>query len=82
MLGKTRQQVVWDVTYVETLAESYLFKTSLTAGAEIACKKNKTKYTKIKLSHYVLKALAFETLGPWAEETSNFINRIGTLLVF
>lgn len=28
-----------------------------------------------KSSHYVNKALAFETLGPWVEESSNFINR-------
>lgn len=33
-----------------------------------------------KSSHYVNKALAFETLGPWVEEFSNFINRMEKII--
>lgn len=32
----------------------------------------------MKSCHYVFIAKAFETLGPWAEESSNFIIRMGT----
>lgn len=36
------------------------------------------KYTNIKSPHYVFKALAYETLGQWAEEFLSFIDRIET----
>lgn len=56
------------VTCVDTLAERYLLKTSVKAGsaAEIACTKK---------HEHVFKALAFEILGTWAEETMRFFDK-------
>lgn len=68
--------------YIDTLAEIYLSQTSVTVGAaiELACKRKHDKCTKIK-SSCIFKALAFENLLPWTEESLNFTNRIGTLIV-
>lgn len=69
--------------YVDTLAEIYLSQTSVTvvAAIELACKRKHKKCTKIKSSPCIFKALAFENLLPWTEESLNFTNRIGTLIV-
>jgi hypothetical protein len=70
--------LVWDVTVVDTLADSYVLKTSEVSGfaAEMAC-----KYSSIISSNYIFKGLAFETLGPWCKETIDFINVIGDRLI-
>jgi hypothetical protein len=77
------QRLIWDVTCVDTLANSYLSQTSVEAGAaaEIACRKKHEKYKILKSANFIFKALAFETLGPWCEETRTFINTIGSKLV-
>jgi hypothetical protein len=62
---------VWDVTVVDTLADSYVLKTS-----EV-CKRKHSKYSSIISSNYVFKGLAFETLDPWCKEAIDFINVIG-----
>lgn len=66
------QKLVWDVTYDDTLAESYLSETSVTgrAAAELVWKwkQDKLIYIKIKLSHYVCKA-------PWVWEKENKTNK-------
>lgn len=56
--------------YIDTLAEIYLSQTSVTVGAAA-----------IESSPCIFKALAFENLLPWTEESLNFTNRIGTLIV-
>jgi hypothetical protein len=73
----------WDVTVVDTLADSYVLKTSEVSGfaAEMACKRKHNKYRSIISSNYIFKGLAFETLGPWCKETIDFINVIGDRLI-
>jgi hypothetical protein len=73
------QPLVWDVTVVDTLADSYVLKTSEVSGfaAEMACKRKHSKYSSIISSNYIFKGLAFETLGPWCKESIDFINVIG-----
>jgi hypothetical protein len=65
------QPLVWDVTVGDTLADSYVLKTSEVSGfaAEMACKRKHNKYRSIISSNYIFKGLAFETLGPWCKET-------------
>jgi hypothetical protein len=77
------QSLVWDVTVVDTLADSYVLKTSEVSGfaAEMACKRKHNKYRSIISSNYIFKSLAFETLGPWCKETIDFINVIGDRLI-
>lgn len=77
------EKMVWDATCVDTLAETYLPKTSKKAGsaAEIACKRKHDKYSQIKASNYIFLGLAFETMGPWANETKSFIDKIGDILI-
>jgi hypothetical protein len=64
------QPLVWDVTIVDTLADSYVLKTSEVSGfaAEMACNANIANIyicSSIISSNYIFKGLAFETLGPW-----------------
>jgi hypothetical protein len=79
------QHLVWDVTIVDTLADSHFLKTSKVSGfaTEMACKGKHSKYTRSSIisSNYVFKGLAFETLGPWCKETIDFINVIGNRLI-
>ncbi|KAH0810441.1 hypothetical protein GEV33_012350 [Tenebrio molitor] len=77
------QPLVWDVTVVDTLVNSYVLKTPAVSGfaAEMACKRKHSKYSSIISSNYIFKGLAFETLGPWCKETIDFINVIGNRLI-
>jgi hypothetical protein len=77
------QPLVWDVTVVDTLADSYVLKSSEVSGSavEMACKRKHSKYSSIISSNYVFKGLAFETLGPWCKEAIDFINVIGNRLI-
>jgi hypothetical protein len=77
------QPLIWDVTVVDTLADSYVLKTSEVSGfaAEMACKGKHSKYSSIISSNYIFKGLAFETLAPWCKETIDFINVIGNRLI-
>jgi hypothetical protein len=77
------QPLVWDVTIVDTLANSYVLKTSEVSGfaAKMACKRIHSKYSAIISSNYVFKCLAVETLGPWCKEPIYFINVIGNRLI-
>jgi hypothetical protein len=77
------QPLVWDVTVVNTLADSYVLKSSELSGsaAEMACKRKHSKYSSIISSNYVFKSLAFETLGPWCKEAIDFIKVIGNRLI-
>ncbi|KAH0812143.1 hypothetical protein GEV33_010648 [Tenebrio molitor] len=77
------QPLVWDVTVVDTLADSYVLKSSEVSGfaAEMACKRKHSKYSSIISSNYVFKGLAFETLGTWCKEAIDFINVIGNRFI-
>lgn len=80
---KNVQRLAWDVTCVETIAESYMNKIKLMAGsaAEVACTRNHKLYTKIVNSNFIFLGLAFETLGPCCVVTKKFINTLGDLLI-
>jgi hypothetical protein len=59
------QPLVWDVTVVDTLADSYVLKTSEVSGcaAKMACKRKHSKYSSIISSNYIFKGLlAFRPL--------------------
>jgi hypothetical protein len=77
------QPLVWDVTVVDTLADSYVLKTSEISAfaAEMTCKRKHSKYSSIISSNYIFKGLAFETLGPWCKETIDLINVIGNRFI-
>jgi hypothetical protein len=77
------QPLVCDVTVVDTLADSYVLKSSEVSGfaAEMTCKRKHSKYSSIISLNYVFKGLAFETLGPWCKEAIDFINVIGNRLI-
>jgi hypothetical protein len=73
-----RQPLVWDITIVDTLADSYVLKTSEVSGfaAEMACKRKHSKYSSIMSSNYIFKGLAFETLGTEAIDFIVIGNRL------
>jgi hypothetical protein len=77
------QPLVWDVTIVDTLADSYVLKTSevLSFAAEMACKRKHSKCSSIISSNYIFKGFVFETLGPWCKEAIDFINVIEERLI-
>jgi hypothetical protein len=74
------QPLIWDVTVVDTLADSYVLKTTEVSGfaAEMACKRKHSKYSSIISSNYIFNG--FETLGPWCKETIDF--NVETLQAF
>jgi hypothetical protein len=77
------QPLVWEITVVDILADSYVLKSSEVSGfaPEMACKRNHSKYSSIMSSNYIFKGLAFEILSPWCKETIDFINVIGNRLI-
>jgi hypothetical protein len=77
------QPLVWDVTIVDTLTDSYVLKTSEDSGfaAEMACKRKHSKYSSIISSNYIFKGLGFEALGHWCKEAIDFIDVIGKRLI-
>ena len=70
--------LVWDVTVVDTLANSHLKETSKSPGAaaEKAEKIKFAKYEEIQKS-YLMIPIAIETFGAWGTEGLNFIKNIG-----
>jgi hypothetical protein len=68
------QRLIWDVTCVDTLTDSYIRKTSIIAGsaAEEASKRKHDKYQNLKSANYIFKALVFITLGPWSYRLLKF----------
>ena len=71
---------MWDVTVIDTMANSYLNSTSITAGgaAEIAYARNLEKY-KVLAGGYEVVPVAIETMGPMNPVGADFINGIGRL---
>ena len=69
---------VWDVTVIDTFANSYLNATSVTAGgaAEIAAARKLEKYRDLA-SGYEVVPVAMETMGPTNPSGADFINGIG-----
>jgi len=70
--------VTWDVTVIDTLAESYSAVASVTPGgaAELAAERKMEKYSCLPNS-YDFQPLAFETLGPINATAASFISELG-----
>ena len=69
---------VWDVTVIDTFANSYLHASSVTAGgaADIAAARKLDKYRDLA-SGYEVVPVAIETMGPTNPSGADFINGIG-----
>jgi hypothetical protein len=67
------QPLVWDVTIVDTLVDSYVLKISEASGfaAEMASKRKHSKYSSIISSNCTFNGLA---LDPWCKEAIDLIN--------
>ena len=72
---------VWDVTVIDTMANSYLNSTSTTAGgaADIAAARKADKYQELARGYEVI-PVAIETMGPMNPAGASFINGIGRLV--
>ena len=70
--------LVWDFTWVDTLAKSYLKETSKQAwsAAEIAEKAKFKKYEELD-KDYFLVPVAVETFGAWATKKARLVKNIG-----
>jgi hypothetical protein len=69
------QSITWDVTIADTVTDSYLAATSITAGAaaEAAAERKTSKYTAL-MQHDLFAPVATETFGPiCAESQSSFV---------
>jgi hypothetical protein len=72
--------VAWDVTVVDTVAESYLSRSSIAAGAvsEFAAARKTDKYACLPPEFQFI-PLAFETLGPPNSDAISFLDKVGQL---
>jgi hypothetical protein len=72
------KSLLWDVTVVDTLANSYLASSSALAGsaAESAANRKESKYSSLSTT-YSFVPLAFETLGPINNKALEFLSALG-----
>jgi hypothetical protein len=72
------RSVAWDVTVADTVADSYLAITSVTAGAaaQAAAERKNAKYTEAG-NHHIFIPIAIETFGPFCAEGQSFIREVG-----
>src|SRR5579872_5386502 len=75
------KSLLWDVTVTDTLANSYIDISSVSAGgaAELAADRKLTKYSNL-LADYCFIPLAFEMLGPLNKEGDEFLTTLGKRL--
>ena len=75
------KSLIWDATVVDTLAASYIQRTSQepAAAAVRAEELKRSKYISL-CSRYVFVPLAFETFGTWGPEALDFARKVGGLL--
>jgi hypothetical protein len=73
--------LVYDVTVADTLAETYLGRTSRVSGGASNQAENakRNKYSGLP-ARYMLTPIAFESLGVMGEDTKKFMNSIGERL--
>jgi len=76
------QNLIWDATCSDTLAPSYVDKSSKTAGfaANKAAVNKRNKYQLITSQNYYFVAFAVETLGVWGDETTSFVETLGNTI--
>ena len=72
---------MWDVTVADTLANSYLASTSITAAAaaQLSATRKETKYADLSTTHHFV-PLAFESLGPIGSKATIFLKELGRRL--
>ena len=77
--GKT---LAWDVTVVDTLADSHYKATSkkAAAAADRAEFLKREKYSSLTGS-YFFQAVGFETMGCWGGEAAAFIAKLGKMII-
>ncbi|HSN23077.1 MAG TPA: hypothetical protein VLS45_02715, partial [Methylomicrobium sp.] len=70
--------VTWDVTIIDTTAQSYLTSTARCAAsaAELAAKRKESKYAVISSTHHFC-PIALETMGPINSLGTEFISELG-----
>ena len=75
------KSAVWDVTVADTLADSYLASTSMTAAAaaQLAATRKETKYVDLLTTHHFF-PLAFESMGPIGSKATIFLKELGRCL--
>ena len=75
------KSAVWDVTVADTLADSYLASTSMTAAAaaQLAATRKETKYVNLSKTHHFV-PLAFESMGPIGSKAIIFLKELGRRL--
>jgi len=75
------KRVTWDVTVINTLAESYVCSNSVSPGyaAELAAERKLEKYSSLP-NNILFQPLAFETLGPINVSGIDFLSDLGNRL--
>ena len=81
VLWQSGRSLTWDVTVVDTLANSDTPTTSVTscAAAEAAAMRKRAKYAEIIQSHHFV-SIAIETLGPTNMDGQRFLDSLGERL--
>ena len=71
------ENLLWDVTVVDTIANSYLTPTSVTAvsATELAASRKEEKYVDMATTHFFL-LLVFEILGPICSKALAFLKEL------
>ena len=70
--------LVWDVTVVDTLAQSYVAATSQLAGsaADAAEARKQRKYEALE-QQFIVQPIGFETMGSWGTGAKAFLTEVG-----
>ena len=70
--------LVWDVTVVDTLAQSYVAATSQLAGsaADAAETRKQRKYEALE-QQFIVQPIGFETMGSWGAGAKAFLTDVG-----
>ena len=70
--------LVWDVTVVDTLAQSYVAATSQLAGsaADAAESRKQRKYAALE-HQFIVQPVGFETMGSWGAGAKAFLTDVG-----
>ena len=67
--------LVWDVTVVATVAQSYVAATSQQAGA--AENRKRSKYRALE-DQIIVQPIGFKTMGSWGADANPFLTEIGS----
>ena len=75
---KAGKCALWDVTVIDTVAQSYVSQSSQCAGsaAELAATRKSVKYGELSTSHFFV-PIALESLGPYCSQALSFLCELG-----